>query len=84
MIHAAVYRLGAARAQRPRQCSGRHGRGTEAAIEFDEQLLQELTQRYEPTDVPDCRRCGAPLGVVCKTGPSRRCFASITCSNGSD
>lgn len=44
--------------------------GAETMIEVDEQFLQELTRRYEPTVVPACRRCGAPLEVVACGGGS--------------
>ena len=47
----------------------------------DEQLLQELTRRYEPTVVPACRRCGAPLEIVACGGGSPTRYACSTQTN---
>ncbi|CAN7781835.1 hypothetical protein LJR175_008172 [Variovorax sp. LjRoot175] len=48
------------------------------AIIIDEQLLQELTQRYEPTVVPVCRVCGAALEVAAVGGGSPTRYACAT------
>lgn len=50
-------------------------------IEVDEQLLQELTRRYEPTVVPACRRCGATLEIVACAGGSPTRYACSTQTN---
>jgi hypothetical protein len=38
------------------------------AHRIDEQLVQELTKRYKPTEVPPCRVCGARLKVAAAGG----------------
>ncbi|OUM00063.1 hypothetical protein [Variovorax sp. JS1663] len=47
----------------------------------DEQLLEELTRRYEPPVVPACRTCGAPLEVVACGGGSPTRYACSTQTN---
>lgn len=45
---------------------------------IDQQLLKELTRRYEPTEVPPCRVCGAPLEVAAVGGGSPTRYACST------
>lgn len=44
----------------------------------DEQLLQELTRRYQPTVLPACPRCGGPLEVVACGGGRPTRYACST------